>query len=118
MCGLVVGVSRVDVRDIAEAQGARLDVVLACGRCFVKLNIMGMKQKPNQRKHAPRRDIHSIPGQIENRLAKAALVWERRCQGATYKTISTELGQQRSSKQRSKTVSAPSCSLLPNPRAN
>jgi hypothetical protein len=53
---------------------------------------MGMKQKPNQRKHAPRRDIHSIPGQIENRLAKAALVWERRCQGATYKTISTELG--------------------------
>jgi hypothetical protein len=53
---------------------------------------MGMKQKPNQRKHDPRRDSHSIPGQIENRLAKAALVWKRRCQGATYKTISTELG--------------------------
>ena len=53
---------------------------------------MGVKRKPNQRKHDPRRDHHSIPGQIEKRLSQAALVWERPCQGATYKTISTELG--------------------------
>ena len=53
---------------------------------------MGMKPKPNQRKHNPRRDRHSIPGQIEKRLAAAAEVWQRRCQGATYATIAAEQG--------------------------
>jgi hypothetical protein len=53
---------------------------------------MGMKQKPNQRKHDPRRDIHSIPGQIERRLAQAALVWEPPLPGRTYATISSEMG--------------------------
>ena len=53
---------------------------------------MGVKRKPNQRKHDPRRDHHSIPGQIEKRLEAAAEVWKRRCQGATYATISAEMG--------------------------
>ena len=53
---------------------------------------MGVKRKQNQRKHDPRRDHHSIPGQIEKRLERSAEVWKRRCQGATYATISAEMG--------------------------
>ena len=42
------------------------------------------------RKPSPR-GRNSIPGQVEARLERAAEVWRRRCQGATYATISAEL---------------------------
>ena len=34
----------------------------------------------------------SIPGQVERRLERAAAVWKRRCQGATYSTLMAEFG--------------------------
>src|SRR6476661_4215011 len=34
----------------------------------------------------------SIPGQVERRLERAAAVWKRRCQGATYSTLVAEFG--------------------------
>ena len=34
----------------------------------------------------------SIPGQVERRLERAAEVWKRRCQGATYSTLVAEFG--------------------------
>jgi hypothetical protein len=42
------------------------------------------------RKPSPR-GRNSIPGQVEARLERAAEVWRRRCQGATYATIAAEL---------------------------
>ena len=42
------------------------------------------------RKPSPR-GRNSIPGQVEARLERAAEVWRRRCQGATYATISAEM---------------------------
>ena len=47
---------------------------------------MGAKErKPSSRGR------NSIPGQVEARLERAAEVWRRRCQGATYATIAAEL---------------------------
>ena len=34
----------------------------------------------------------SVPGQVERRLERAAEVWKRRCQGATYSTLVAEFG--------------------------
>ena len=36
--------------------------------------------------------VVSIPGQVERRLERAAAVWKRRCQGATYSTLVAEFG--------------------------
>ena len=38
---------------------------------------MGVKKRPP----GPKPEVHSIPGQVENRLAKMQAAWQMRCGG-------------------------------------